>query len=45
MPPKYAFPLGIDLWTPMALTPEKRTSRRSQLLQTVAGLKPKHFDA
>ena len=40
MPPKYAFPLGIDLWTPMALSPADRASRRLQLIQTVARLKP-----
>jgi putative ABC transport system permease protein len=40
MPPKYAFPLGIDLWTPMALTPEKRTSRKLQLIQSMAHVKP-----
>jgi len=42
MPPKYAFPLGIDVWTPIALTPEQRTSRKSQLIQTVARVKPGH---
>jgi putative ABC transport system permease protein len=40
MPPKYAFPLGIDLWTPMALKPADRVSRMSQLIQTVARIKP-----
>jgi putative ABC transport system permease protein len=40
MPPKYAFPLGIDLWTPMALKPDERTSRTSQSIYTVARLKP-----
>ncbi|MGA3016565.1 MAG: ABC transporter permease [Bryobacteraceae bacterium] len=40
MPPKFAFPLGTDLWTPIALTPAQRTSRISQLLVTVARLKP-----
>ena len=40
MPPKFAFPLATDLWTPMALTPAQRTSRTSQLITTVARLKP-----
>jgi putative ABC transport system permease protein len=40
MPPKFAFPLGTDLWTPMALTPAQRTSRSSQSIATVARLKP-----
>jgi putative ABC transport system permease protein len=40
MPPKYAFPLGMDLWTPMALKPDQRTSRQSQLIQSVARVKP-----
>ena len=40
MPPKYAFPLGIDLWTPMALTPAQRISRQSQLIQSVARVRP-----
>ena len=40
MPPKFAFPLGKDLWTPMALTPAQRTSRSSQSIATVARLKP-----
>jgi putative ABC transport system permease protein len=42
MPPKYEFPLATDLWTPMALTPEQRTSRKSQLLQNMAHVKPGH---
>jgi putative ABC transport system permease protein len=40
MPPKYEFPLGIDLWTPVALTPAQRHSRKLQLVQTIARLKP-----
>jgi putative ABC transport system permease protein len=40
MPPKYAFPLGIDLWTPLALKPAERSSRRSQLIQSVGRLRP-----
>jgi putative ABC transport system permease protein len=40
MPPKYEFPLGIDLWTPMALKPELRNSRKFQEFQCMAHLKP-----
>ncbi len=40
MPPKYAFPLGIDIWTPIALKPDQRTTRRAQMLLTVSRLKP-----
>ena len=40
MPPKYVFPLATDLWTPMALSPEKRTSRKLQLVQSMAHVKP-----
>jgi putative ABC transport system permease protein len=40
MPPKFVFPLATDLWTPMALTPAERISRVSQLIQSVARLKP-----
>jgi putative ABC transport system permease protein len=40
MPPKFVFPLATDLWTPMALTADKRTSRKAQLIQSMAHLKP-----
>src|SRR5580658_9251377 len=40
MPPKYQFPLAIDVWTPVALTPAQRHSRKAQLVQTIARLKP-----
>jgi len=40
MPPKYAFPLAIELWTPLALTPDQRTNRKSQLVTTAARLQP-----
>ena len=40
MPPKFAFPLATDLWTPMALTPDKRNSRTMQLVQAMARVKP-----
>ena len=39
MPPKYSFPLAIDVWTPLALKPDDRTSRKSQIVQGVARLK------
>jgi len=40
MPRKYEFPLATDLWTPLALKPEDRISRRAQLLLGVARVKP-----
>ena len=40
MPPKYAFPLGVDVWTPLALKPEQRNSRKVQLMQSMAHVKP-----
>ena len=40
MPPKFVFPLATELWTPMALKPAQRTSRKQQLVQSMARLKP-----
>jgi putative ABC transport system permease protein len=40
MPPKFDFPLAADIWTPLALKPEDRASRRANTLQSVARLKP-----
>jgi putative ABC transport system permease protein len=40
MPASFDFPMATELWTPYALTPEQRGSRRSNLLQGVARLKP-----
>jgi putative ABC transport system permease protein len=40
MPPKYEFPLAVDIWTPVALSPADRNSRQKQLVQTIARLKP-----
>jgi putative ABC transport system permease protein len=40
MPPKVEFPVATDIWTPMALTPEQRNSRRAQTLLSLARLKP-----
>src|SRR5581483_10159536 len=42
MPPKYEFPLGCDIWTPMALKAEQRNSRASQLFIGLARLKDGH---
>ena len=42
MPANFAFPLAADIWTPLALKPERRLSRVYQALQTVARLKPGH---
>jgi putative ABC transport system permease protein len=39
MPPKFAFPLGADLWTPLVLTPAQRDSRLSHIVTVVARLK------
>ena len=40
MPAKYDFPQAAELWTPMALTPEERTSRRGTSVIAVSRLKP-----
>lgn len=40
MPPTFQFPMAVDLWTPMALTPRERASHTAQVLQSVARLKP-----
>ena len=40
MPAKVEFPLATDIWSPIALTPEQRNSRRSQSLTAMARLKP-----
>ena len=40
MPASYDFPLASEIWTPMALTPLQRTTRRAQTLQSIARLKP-----
>jgi hypothetical protein len=40
MPASYDFPLASEIWTPMVLTPLQRTTRRAQMLQSVARLKP-----
>ena len=42
MPASFDFPLATGLWTPSALTPEQRTSRRSQMLESAARLRPGH---
>ena len=40
MPPKFDFPLAADIWTPLALKPEERISRRLTMLESIARLKP-----
>ncbi|HEX4595687.1 MAG TPA: ABC transporter permease [Bryobacteraceae bacterium] len=40
MPASFDFPLASEIWTPMALTPERRATRRAQVLQSIARLKP-----
>ena len=40
MPPKFDFPLAADIWTPLALKPEDRASRRFTMLQSIVRLKP-----
>jgi putative ABC transport system permease protein len=40
MPASFDFPMATELWTPHALTPEQRGSRRATLLQGAARLKP-----
>jgi putative ABC transport system permease protein len=40
MPSSYDFPLATEIWTPMVLTPLQRTTRRAQILESVARLKP-----
>jgi len=40
MPDTFDFPLATELWTPMALTPAQRGSRRSEMLTSLARLMP-----
>jgi putative ABC transport system permease protein len=40
MAASFDFPLATEIWTPMALTPVQRTTRRAQILQSMARLKP-----
>jgi putative ABC transport system permease protein len=40
MPASYDFPLASEIWTPMVLTPVQRTTRRAQILQSIARVKP-----
>ncbi len=42
MPPKFDFPLSVEVWTPLALKPAARHERNSQSLETVARLKAGH---
>ncbi len=40
MPASFDFPLAIQIWTPLALTPTERSSRTAQTMQIIARLKP-----
>ena len=41
MPPKFRFPTPWrEMWVPLVLTPEERTSRNAMLLESVGRLKP-----
>jgi putative ABC transport system permease protein len=40
MPASFDFPLATEIWTPMALTPLQRTTRRAQIFRSIARLKP-----
>jgi len=40
MPASFNFPLATDVWTPMALTPADRSSRRGNSMISLARLKP-----
>ena len=42
MPSRFQFPLPAELWTPLALTPEQRASRRILLVTSMGRLKPGH---
>jgi putative ABC transport system permease protein len=40
LPASFQFPLASEIWTPMALTPAQRMSRRAQTIQSIGRLKP-----
>ena len=40
MPETFDFPLATELWTPMALTPDQRASRRGGIVVSAGRLKP-----
>ncbi|MGA8029835.1 MAG: ABC transporter permease [Bryobacteraceae bacterium] len=40
MPPGFAFPLATEIWTPLALTAAQRSSRSTQVLESMGRLKP-----
>ena len=40
MPASFDFPVATEVWTPMALTPAERSSRRSDSVVSLARLKP-----
>ncbi len=41
MPPRFDFPKTVQLWTPLALQPDERNSRTSDLLRPVCLLAPR----
>lgn len=40
VPASFDFPLAIQVWTPLALTPAEQSSRTAQTMQIIARLKP-----
>ena len=40
MSPGFDFPLATELWTPLAMTPAQRNTRKSNTLQSIARMKP-----
>jgi putative ABC transport system permease protein len=40
MPASFDFPIATEIWSPMVLTPLQRTTRRAQILESIARLKP-----
>ena len=40
MPASFDFPIATEVWTPTALTPAQRSSRRGGMLESIARLKP-----
>jgi putative ABC transport system permease protein len=40
MPPGFDFPMATEVWTPMGLKAEQRSSRSAQIIESVARLKP-----
>jgi predicted permease len=40
MPPDFNYPVGMDMWTPLALQPEQAADRTQPILHALAKLKP-----